>query len=88
MKRKSFTLIEVLVMLAILAVIAALLVPAFMSANRVATQASAETTIGSVRLTTIEYEGHKFVVGTHVTFGALAIVHSPGCPCQMKAERF
>jgi Tfp pilus assembly protein PilE len=88
MKRKSFTLIEALVALAILAIVGALLIPAFMTANHRTAQAQAETTIGSVRLSTIEYEGHKFVVGTHVTFGALAIVHSPNCPCQVKAERF
>lgn len=87
--RRAFTLVEILVSLAILATLLGILVPALMVAKATADGASgeaeeAEEAEKSLYLQNINHDGHLWVIN----MGLNCFVHHPDCPCHGKAERY
>lgn len=80
--RRAFTLVGVLVTLAILATLAALLVPAFQAARANANRRPGEVP-ESQYLMTSRHDGHLWIVAPALN----QFMHHPDCPCHGKAER-
>lgn len=84
--RSGLTLIEVLVVLAIIATLAGLLAPAFFAASNNAPQSGTQATepakpSRSWFLSTEQHDGHWWIRdGGHIGF----FVHHPDCPCRSK----
>lgn len=88
MRRKAFTLVEVLVVVAVLVILASIIVGAVKSVKDGATVAVEETTsINNGRgwgstIRTVSHDGHRFVTMTaNDPDGGVAIIHHPDCPC-------
>jgi prepilin-type N-terminal cleavage/methylation domain-containing protein len=85
-KRRAFTLVEALTVLAILATLVSLLVPAILAARKNADHMTVPSVAEdseppeSWTLCTVKHSGHWFVVGDK--WG----MHHPDCPCQKSAE--
>lgn len=88
MNRRAFTLVEAIVVLAILATLAAMLWPAISGARAASKRGGEQKPEGpprAVMLDTVQHDGHWWV--RHWTYRTAAIVHHPDCPCQTrKAE--
>ena len=77
--RNAFTLVEVLVVLAIIATLVALLAPAFMAATDIAARQESHEPPESIWLSTVKHDGHWFVVK-----GEDCCLHHPDCPCRTR----
>lgn len=81
--RTAYTLIEVLVAIAILATLVAMLAPAFLAARDAASgrkgESEEERPPRSIWLSTVQHDGHWFVTRPEGFF-----LHHPDCPCRTK----
>jgi prepilin-type N-terminal cleavage/methylation domain-containing protein len=77
--RAAFTLVEALVVLAIIATLVAMLTPAFMAAMDNAEGREPHEPPESIWLSTVKHDGHWFVVK-----GENCCLHHPDCPCRTR----
>ena len=86
--RDAFTLVEAIVVLAILATLVAMLAPAFMAATDNAARQEPREPPESIWLSTVKHDGHWFVVkGENCWFavkGENCCLHHPDCPCRSR----
>lgn len=79
MNRRAVTLVECLVVLAILATLCGLLVPAFMAATGSRTQPDVGVEPpATIQMVTVQHDGHWWVL-CRETFA-----HHPDCPCRSR----
>jgi len=81
--RRGSTLIEVVVVLAIIATLCGLLAPAFFAARAAATRHSEAPADDSgppstIQLVTVQHDGHWWVLGRE------HFAHHPDCPCRSR----
>lgn len=84
MKRNGFTLVELMVVVAIIATLCGLLYPAFSAVRAAASRKEGEVSEPheTVWLRTVKHDGHWFVGS--FTYHAMHFVHHPDCPCKSR----
>jgi prepilin-type N-terminal cleavage/methylation domain-containing protein len=88
MRKRGFTLTEVLVVIAILCTLGGLLFPAIQAARNNAknfreNQNPEEANKNSLYMSTVRHDGHMWVMNRTMDY----FLHHPDCPCKGKAER-
>lgn len=62
MKRRGFSAAEILVVIAIIAVLVALLLPAIFAARDAAKRRNGEVPVEELNIQVIEYDGHEYLI--------------------------
>ncbi len=79
-KQKGFSLIELLIVVAIILIIAAISIPNLLRARMSANQASAVSAINTLKTAQISYESEYPTTGFAATLGALGPPNATSCP--------